>query len=77
MVNKNQLQLRKNNNLPTYDLKQSLTLKKAFDDSTPFNQLNDLSIEQVENSKLKEVLQSMIIAAMEQELESLKTEKMA
>jgi hypothetical protein len=56
-------------------LNLALTLKKEFDDSTLFNQLNDLSIDDVENPELKEALQSAAIATMELELGILEMEK--
>jgi hypothetical protein len=56
-------------------LNLALTLKKEFDDSTLFDQLNDLSIDDMENSELKEALQSAAIATMELELGILEMEK--
>ena len=56
-------------------LNLALALKKEFDDSTLFNQLNDLSIDDVENPELKEALQSAAIATMELELGILEMEK--
>ena len=56
-------------------LNLALTFKKEFDDSTLFNQLNNLSIDDVENPELKEALQSAAIATMELELGILEMEK--
>lgn len=56
-------------------LNLALTLKKEFDDSTLFNHLNDLSIDEVEKPELKEALQNAAIATMELELGILEMEK--
>lgn len=56
-------------------LNLALTFKKEFDDSTLFNQLNDLSLDDVENPELEEALQSAAIATMELELGILEMEK--
>ena len=49
--------------------------KEGVDDSTLFNQLNDLNIDDVEKPELKEALKSAVIATMELGLGILEMEQ--